>query len=55
MRRLTAAVLATAAVAITIAGMTVSAAVDRAVRAEVVVADKGHPLGTNHARSRRGS
>jgi hypothetical protein len=42
--RLTAAVLATAAVAITIAGSAVSAAVDGAVRAEVAVAGKGRPL-----------
>jgi hypothetical protein len=40
--RLTAAVMATAAAAITIAGIALSAAVDRAVRAEVAVADKGH-------------
>ena len=44
MLRLTAAVLATAAVANTIAGIAVSAAVDRAVRAEVAVADQGHPF-----------
>jgi hypothetical protein len=42
--RLTAAVLATAAVAITIAGIAVSAALDEAVRAEVAIAAKGHPL-----------
>jgi hypothetical protein len=42
MSRLTAAVLTAAAVAIAIAGSAVSAAVDRAVRAEVVVADEGH-------------
>jgi hypothetical protein len=41
---LTAAVLATAAVAITSTGTAVSAAVDSAVRAEVAVAGKGHPL-----------
>lgn len=44
MRRLTAAVLATAAVAITVAEIVVSAAVGTAVRAEVAVAGKGHPL-----------
>jgi hypothetical protein len=43
MRRLTAAVLATAA-AIAIAGDAVSASVDAAVRAAVVVAGEGHPL-----------
>jgi hypothetical protein len=42
--RLTAAVLATAAVAITIAGIAVSAALDEAVPAEVAIAGKGHPL-----------
>ena len=48
MRRLTAAVLATAAVAMTIAGIArLNAAVDRAVRAEVAVADEGHPISTS--------
>jgi len=42
--RLTAAVMATAAVAITIAGASVSAAGDKAVRAEVAVAGSGRPL-----------
>jgi hypothetical protein len=41
-RRLAAAVLATAAAAL--AGVVASAAADRAVRAEVAVAGKGHPL-----------
>ena len=50
MLRLTAAVLATAAVANTIAGIAVSAAVDRAVRAEVAVAGKGHPLDVRRIR-----
>jgi hypothetical protein len=48
--RLTAAVLATAAAAITIAGIAVSAAVDGAVRAEVAVAAKGHPLDVHRIR-----
>ena len=50
MRRLTAAVLATAAVAITVAELAVSAAVGTAVRAEVAVADDGHPLGVRRIR-----
>ena len=50
MRRLTAAVLATAAVAITVAGMAVSAAVDRAVRAEVAVAGNRHALDVRRIR-----
>ena len=50
MRRLTAAVLATAAVAITIAGIGVSAALDRAVRAEVAVADNGHEFDVRRIR-----
>jgi hypothetical protein len=41
---LTAAVGATAAVAITIAGIAVSASLDSPVRAEVALAGKGHPL-----------
>lgn len=49
MRRLTAAVLATAAVAITIAGA-VSADVDAAVRAEVAIAGEGHPLDVRRIR-----
>ena len=49
MRRLTAAVLATAAVA-AIAGIAVSAAVDGAVRAEVAVAGKGRPLDVRRIR-----
>ena len=48
--RLTAAVMATAAVAITIAGIAVSAGVDRAVRAEVTVAGKGHPFDVRRIR-----
>ena len=48
MRRLTAAVLATAA-AISITGVAASAA-DRAVRAEVVVAGKGDPLDVRRIR-----
>ena len=50
MRRLTAAVLATAAVAITVAEIVVSAAVGTAVRAEVAVAGKGHPLDVRRIR-----
>ena len=50
MRRLTAAVLATAAAAITIAGIAVSAAADAAVRAEVAVAGEGHPLDVRRIR-----
>ena len=49
MRRLTAAVLATAA-AITIAGNAVSAAVHTAVRAEVAVAGKVYPLDVRRIR-----
>ena len=49
MRRLTAAVLATAA-AIAIVGNAVSAAVQTAVRAEVVVAGEGHPLDVRQIR-----
>ena len=49
MRRLTAAVLATAA-AITIAGNAVSAAVHTAVRAEVAVAGKDYPLDVRRIR-----
>ena len=49
MTRLTAAVLATAAVAITIVGIAVSA-VDGAVRAEVAVAANGHPLDVHRIR-----
>jgi hypothetical protein len=48
--RLTAAVIATAAVANTIAGTAVPAVVDRAVRAEVAVADKGHPFDVRRIR-----
>ena len=50
MRRLTAAVLATAAVASAAAGIAVSAAVHPAVRAEVVVAGEGHPLDVRRIR-----
>jgi hypothetical protein len=49
-RRLTAAVLATAAVATTIAGIAVSAAGDSAVRAEVALSGKGHPLDVRRIR-----
>lgn len=49
MRRLAAAVLATAA-AIAIAGVAVSADVQTAVRAEVVVAGAGHPLDVRRIR-----
>ncbi len=48
MKRLAAAVLATAAAAI--AGDVASAAVDRAVRAEVAVAGKGHPFDVRRIR-----
>jgi hypothetical protein len=48
-RRSTAAVLVTAAVATTIAGI-VSAAVDSAVRAEVAVSGKGHPFDVRRIR-----
>src|SRR5687768_6326507 len=48
--RFTAAVIATAAAAFTIAGIAVPAAVDRAVRAEVVVADKAHPFDVSQIR-----
>lgn len=50
MRRLTAAVLATAAVAVAAAGIEVSEAADGAVRAEVAVAGKGHPLDVRRIR-----
>ena len=50
MKRLTAAVLAAAAVAITMAGIPVFAAVDSAVRAEVAVADEGHPFDVRRIR-----
>jgi hypothetical protein len=49
MRRLTAAVLATAA-AIAITGTPVSAVVPAAVRAEIVVAGEGHPLDVRRIR-----
>ena len=49
-RRLTAAVLATAAVAAAAAGIAVSAAIHPAVRAEVVVAGEGHPLDVRQIR-----
>ncbi len=49
MRRLTAAVLATAAVGTTVVGI-VSGAVDSAVRAEVAVSGKGHPLDVRRIR-----
>jgi hypothetical protein len=48
--RLTAAVMAAAAVANTIAGIAFPAAVDRAVRAEVAVADQGHVLDVRRIR-----
>jgi hypothetical protein len=47
---LTAAVVATAAVAITIAGIAVSASLDSPVRAEVALAGKGHPLDVRQIR-----
>lgn len=50
MRRLTAAVVTTAAVALALVGIEVSAAFDAAVRAEVVVAGEGYPLDVRRIR-----
>ena len=50
MRRLTAAVLATAAVAVAAAGIEASEAADGAVRAEVAVAVTGYPLDVRRIR-----
>ena len=50
MRRLTAAVQATAAVAITSTGIAVSAAGNGAVRAEMAVAGTGHPVDVRRMR-----